>query len=138
MALLNLTLIHSALYAKFSLNMTNQLYGLGSDGASVMLGARGRVAKLLKDKVPFLVSKHCTAHRLALVCGQAANEIPYLKRFKSVPDELYRFHSNSTVRTTDLHLIQEVFDDSYLNFRQAKYVKWKLSKCSVFPNYYSL
>ena len=30
--------------------------GLGSDGASVMLGSRGGVSKLLKDQVPFLVA----------------------------------------------------------------------------------
>ena len=52
-----------------------KLCGLGSDGASVMLGVRGGVSTLLKEQTPFLVANHCIAHRLALACGQAANEI---------------------------------------------------------------
>ena len=55
--------------------MRNRLCGLGSDGASVMLGTRGGLSKLLKDKVPFLAAHHCIAHRLALACGQSADEI---------------------------------------------------------------
>ena len=84
-----------------NLDMHNRLCGLGSDGASVMLGIRG-VSKLLKDRVPFLVSHHCIAHRLALAYGQSANEIQYLRKFKSVLDQLYRFYSHSAVRTAGL------------------------------------
>lgn len=61
--------------------MLHHLCGLGSDGASVMLGSRGGVSKLLRDKIPFIVSNHCIAHHLGLACGQAANQIPYLKLF---------------------------------------------------------
>ena len=53
-----------------------KLCGLGSDGASVMLGVRGGVLTLLKEETPFLVANHCIAHHLALACGQAANNIP--------------------------------------------------------------
>ena len=61
-----------------NLDMRNRFCGLGSDGASVMLGARGGVSKLLKDKVQFLASQHCIAHRLALACGKSADEVPSL------------------------------------------------------------
>lgn len=76
-----------------------------------MLGCRGGVSKLLKDSVPYLISNHCVAHRLALACGQAANEIPYLKKFKSILDQLYRFYQNSAVRMASLKSIQEVVND---------------------------
>ena len=112
------------LCSELNLDMANRFCGLGSDGASVMLGIRGGVATLLKDRVPFLVSNHCIAHRLALACGQAANEIPYLKRFKSILDQLYRFYSNSAVRTAGLRYIQEVLDDPLLKLTQAKDVRW--------------
>ena len=49
------------------LDMRNRLCGLGSDAASVMLGVRGGVSKLLKDKIPFLAA-HRIAHCLALAC----------------------------------------------------------------------
>ena len=44
----------------WDLDIHNQLCGLGSDGASVMLGRRAAVAKMLKDEVPFLVVMYCT------------------------------------------------------------------------------
>ena len=87
------------------------LCGLGSDGAAVMLGIRGGVSKLLKDQVPFLVANHCIAHRLALAAAQAANEITYLKRFKAVLDQLYRFYEHFPVRSAGLKSIQEVLND---------------------------
>lgn len=70
--------------------MHNRLWGLGNDGASVMLGVHGGVSKLLKDKVPFLAAHHCIAHHLALTCGQSTDEVPYLKQFKNELDQLYR------------------------------------------------
>ena len=101
------------------------LCGLGSDGAAVMLGIRGGVSKLLKDQVPFLVANYCIAHRLALAAGQAANEITYLKRFKAVLDQLYRFYENSPVCSAGcLKSIQEVLNDPCLKLTQAKDVRW--------------
>lgn len=102
----------------------HKLCGLGSDGASVMLGVRGGVSTLLKQQTPFLVANHCIAHRLALACGQAANEIPYLKRFKDILDQLYRYYENSAVRTAGLRAIQEVLNDPNLKLTQAKDVRW--------------
>ena len=104
-----------------NLEMRNRFCGLGSDRASVMLGARGEVSKLLKDKVPFLASNHCIAHRLALACGQSADEVQSLRRFKRV---LKLFYSNSAVHTAGLRSIQEVLDDPQLKLTQAKDVRW--------------
>ena len=70
------------LCADLDLDIVHHLCGLGSDGASVMLVRNNGVLKLLKDRVPFLVSNHCIAHRLALACGQAANEVSIFKQFK--------------------------------------------------------
>ena len=101
-----------------------KMCGLGSDGASVMLGKKGGVATLLKARVPFMIANHCVAHRLALACGQASNEIPYLLKFKAVLDQLYRFYDNSPVRTAGLHSIQEVLNEPTLKLSQAKDVRW--------------
>ena len=112
------------LCGNLQLDVLHRLCGLGSDGASVMLGRRGGVSRLLKDKIPFLVSNHCIAHRLALACGQAANEIPYLKKFKDILDQIYRFYKYSPVRTAGLKEIQDVLNDPRLNLTQAKDVRW--------------
>ena len=92
--------------------------GLGSDGASVMLGSRGGVSKLLKDQVPFLIANHCVAHRLALAAGQSANAISY---FKDILDQLYRY---SAVSSAGLKQIQEILNDPQIKLTQAKDVRW--------------
>ena len=61
------------------LNMINRLCVLGIDGASMILVGNNGVFKLLKVHVPFLLSNHGIAHRLAVACGQAANEIRFFK-----------------------------------------------------------
>ena len=74
--------------------------------------------------LPYLIANHCVAHRLALACGQAADEIAYLKKFKSILDQLYRFCQNSAVRMAGLKSIQEVANDPQLKLTQAKDVQW--------------
>ena len=75
------------------LNLDLQRFcGLGSDGASLMLGNRGGVSMLLKKKVPFLVANHCVAYRLALASSQAANEIPNLEIYSISYSDIIRIH----------------------------------------------
>ena len=105
---------------EWNLDIKRKLCGLGSDGASVMLGMRGGVATLLKKEVPFMIANHCIAHRLALACGQASDEVPYIKKFKAILDQLYRFYDNSPVRTAGLHSIQEILNEPNLKLCQAK------------------
>lgn len=112
------------LCSELGLDMLHHLCGLGSDGASVMLGSRGRVSKLLRDKIPFIVSNHCIAHRLVLACGQAAKKTPYIKQFKAVLDQLYRFYKFCPVHTAGLKDIQDVLNDTQLHLTQAKDVRW--------------
>lgn len=69
---------------KEHLDIDHKLAAFGSDGAAVMIGSHGGVATLLKQKAPWIISNHCVAHRLALASAQAADEIPYVKKFKSI------------------------------------------------------
>ena len=112
------------LCSDLKVDLQTRLWGLGSDGASVMLGNRGGVSKLLREKAPFLVANHCIAHRLALACGQAANKVPYLKKFKDILNQLYQFYQHSPVRTAGLKSIQDLLDDSLLKLTEAKDVRW--------------
>ena len=72
-----------------NLDLKNKLIAFGSDGAAVMIGSHGGVATLLKQKWPWLISNHCVAHRRA--AAQAADEVPYVKKFKAILSQLYRF-----------------------------------------------
>ena len=60
------------------------LAGLGSGGASVMFGKKGGEGVQLQKEAPMLVHVHCVAHRLLLICTDAANDFPYLISFKDI------------------------------------------------------
>ena len=59
-----------------------------------------------------------------MAAGRVADEVTYLKRFKGVLDQLYRFYENSAVRFAGLKSIQEVLNDPCLKLTQAKDVRW--------------
>ncbi|XP_069110144.1 zinc finger protein 862-like [Argopecten irradians] len=86
----------------------NKLIGMGSDGASVMVGRKTGVATQLKTVNPELINIHCVAHRLALASAQATDNIPYLRKFKDIMQQLFRFYQNSAVRMSGLKEIEEI------------------------------
>ena len=49
-----------------------QLLGFASDGDSAMVIKHSGVVPRLREKVPFILSIHCTAHRTSLVAKDAA------------------------------------------------------------------
>ena len=85
-----------------------------------MIGQRNGVSALLKQIAPWVISNHCVAHRLALATAQAADEISYIKKFKAILGQLYRFYSYSGVRMAGLKEIQDVLDDLQVKMRETK------------------
>ena len=108
---------------------TERLYGLGTDGAAVMtgnyfkpcesilaveslnivtkccflnLGRLNGVAKQLTDSFPKLVTMACAAHRLALACKDASNDVKYMATFRNHLQDLYLYFRNSANRTATL------------------------------------
>ena len=106
------------------LSMNEKMCGFGSDGASTMIGSRNGVAAKSKAKVPWLVNNHCVAHRLALACSQAAEAIPYMKKFNDIVAKLYRFYDYSAVRTAGLKDIQSVLGAPDLKLKRASDTRW--------------
>ena len=51
----------------------NKLFGMATDGASVMVGEHFGVTRRMKNKNPFILSTHCIAHCLLLASGQAGS-----------------------------------------------------------------
>lgn len=109
---------------KEQLDIDHKLVAFGNDGGAVMTGLCGCVAALLKARLLWIIANRCIAHRLALAAGQAANEIPYVKKFKTILDQLYRFYENSAVCTAGLKGIQDVLNDPRMKLTQAKDVRW--------------
>ena len=68
----------------YTIELRHELFiGFCSNGASVMLGTKSRVGKLLKDKFPDIILWHCLNHRLELVVGNALESVSGTNDFQS-------------------------------------------------------
>jgi hypothetical protein len=63
--------------------LKENLVSLTCDGAAVMVGSRGGVAKLFKDRFSAIVIWHCASHRLELSVHDVIQEVSGNNRFKS-------------------------------------------------------
>lgn len=104
----------------------SQVFGFGSDGASVMTGNKTGVATRMKEENPHCVSIHCMAHRLNLASSQASKEIPYFKEVEKLLSDLYRFFggSKSGNRKCELEEIQKILDDPLLSIKECHEIRW--------------
>ena len=92
----------------------SKVFGLGSDGASVMTGHKGGVSALMKKENPMLVNVHCLAHRLALCTSQAASDIAKLKNYQQIITDIYYYFSKSAKSSQGLKKVQEVLESDVL------------------------
>ena len=78
------------------------IIGFCSDGASVMLGTKSGVGKLLEDKFPDIILWHCLNHRLELALGIALEIIGGTNDFQSFLEHLYSLYSQSPKNKREL------------------------------------
>ncbi|KAK5865246.1 hypothetical protein PBY51_016423 [Eleginops maclovinus] len=69
----------------------SRVIGLGSDGASVMMGRHGGVGALLKQVNPFSIQVHCVAHRAALAALDAEKSVDNITSYKNTISSVYSF-----------------------------------------------
>ena len=91
--------------AQMGLDM-RKIRGIGTDGASTMIGKHNGVVTRLKAITPTAISVHCAAHRLNLASSQAANAVPYVKKIQYHPATNSSLFNNSCVRIAGLKAIQ--------------------------------
>ena len=89
-----------------------KMRGIGTDGASTMMGCHSGVVARLKTITPSAIGVHCAAHRLNLASSQAGDSVSYVKRFSSILRQLYDFFDNSAVRTAGLEAVQTLISES--------------------------
>nr|XP_022317923.1 zinc finger protein 862-like [Crassostrea virginica] len=109
----------------------SKLAGIATDGASVMVGCREGVVQQMKALSPSLLSTHCIAHRLALSCGGAADQIPYLVKFQEILNSLYKYFHNSPKNTAKLESIQSILNASSLKMKEVFHTRWLSFEGSV-------
>ena len=90
-----------------SLNTAN-LRGIGTDGASTMVGCHTGVVTRLQAIQPSAIGVHCAAHRLNLAASQAGDSVQYIKHFKSILRQIF---DNSAVRMAGLDAIKELLGE---------------------------
>ena len=86
--------------------------GIGTDGAATMTGRRSGVVTRLKELATSAVGVHCAAHRLNLAASQAANAVPYVKKFNNIIRQIYDFYDNSAVRTAGLEAVKSLLHET--------------------------
>jgi hypothetical protein len=73
----------------------DKLIGFGSDEASVNLGCRSGIAKLIKDDVPHLMITHCVAHRLELAANNAIKHHRVMREIQDILQHIYKHYHYS-------------------------------------------
>lgn len=75
-----------------------KLVGMGSDGASVMLGKNNGVAAKLRVLQPAMVAVHCYAHKLELAFKDAIKHVPLDSKVTTcLLQGLYYLYHNSAL-----------------------------------------
>ncbi|MCO5575626.1 hypothetical protein L7F22_029428 [Adiantum nelumboides] len=100
------------------------LVSFGSDGASVMVGKKGGVAKRLKDAYPFVTSIHCVAHRTNLCASNTIDDFPFAKYVDSTLNEVATLFRKSVARLEKLRSLQEEFDLPFLKLEKIHAIRW--------------
>ena len=98
--------------------------GFGADGASVNMGKKGGVQKLLKDKAPLMTAVHCVAHRLELGVVNALKEQPLLTELQSILQMAYRQYHVSPKSLRELRAIAEAMEEKVLKPTNILGTRW--------------
>ncbi|KAJ8367403.1 hypothetical protein AAFF_G00318060 [Aldrovandia affinis] len=103
----------------------SRVIGLGSDGASVMMGKRAGVGALLKKESAFSIQVHCGAHRAALAALDAAKAVDQVGAYKRTIASVYSFYKHSASRTNHLHQLTAAFsNEDMTSLKQPCAVRW--------------
>ncbi|CAG8473015.1 9693_t:CDS:2 [Cetraspora pellucida] len=117
------------------LNIKN-IFHFGSDGASsTMLRCRTGVAARLKKYNPYLTKNHCIAHQLHLASQDAAEQVPYFKKYDALVKGIYLYFSNSYKRLLTLKLVQNTLEEPKLVLLNIVSTRWLLFS-NVIHNFY--
>lgn len=116
--------------------------GLASDGASVMLGRKGGVAALLKERFPSIIGWHCFNHRLELSVHDAVKSCTEINAFKIFMEKLYSLYSMSPKNRRYLETCASDLNVELLKIGKILDVRWVSSSFrtvkAVFLSYSAL
>lgn len=90
-------------YGFTSSYLKNNLIGICSDGASVMLGSKSGVGVRMVELFPGILLWHCLNHRIQLALGDAIDSVSQVNHCKIFLEKLHCFYSQSTKNQRELN-----------------------------------
>ena len=107
--------------------LSDNFIGIATDGASVMLGRKNGVCKLLSERYPNIISWHCLAHRLELGVHDTVSEVNGINHFKIFLDKLYCVYSASPKNQKELASCASELDVQLLRIGKVLDTRWVAS-----------
>jgi hypothetical protein len=120
----------------------NQMYGFASDGAPVMLGKVGGLAKRVQDITNNDFYKiHCFAHKLQLAMGHALISVDnnLKSKLENFVNGIYSFYyDKSFKRKQSLVETAETFGETFNELHYVHPIRWVTSEFVAFESLYKL
>ncbi|XP_062583464.1 zinc finger protein 862-like [Saccostrea cucullata] len=98
--------ISGLLDTRFGPLWRSKVVAMSTDGASVMVGKKGGVVKMISYMTnrPFLKGIHCSAHRFELAYKDGIKDIPIHKKCELLLLNLYLFYKYSSLSRANLKI----------------------------------
>ena len=106
-------------------NYKQKMVGFCSDGASVMMGNRKGVIKLLKDagQADWIIPVHCFAHRLELAVKDCFKGT-YMDSVVDTLTSVYYFYKGSAKRNKEAQEVADILAEMFLKPEKANGTRW--------------
>ena len=105
-----------------------KLVGLNLDGASVNMGIKNGVQRLMKDILPQILVNHCINHNLELAVLDLKKSEEHLQNFETTVKNIFNFYHWSPKRRRELSNIAVDLNEKLLRFGGLKQIRWLSSQ----------
>jgi hypothetical protein len=110
-------------FKKRGLEMS-KVFGLGTDGASAMVGKKTGLTGHFLELNPSMRNTHCSAHRVALVAEQAADRVDAVKTFRETITSIYYYFHRSPAKVDSLEKVQKILEEPVVKFKEVHAIRW--------------
>ncbi len=105
-------------------NWLDKVVGIGSDGASVNIGARNSVATRFRNARPYIIPVHCVAHRLELGVLQAVKDNDMMATVLDLLKKIHKHYHYSPKALRELKAVAEVMEEKIIKPTRLQGTRW--------------
>lgn len=107
--------------------LREHLIAVTCDGASVMLGKKSGLCKMLLDMFPDIIIWHCLNHRLELSVGDTIKLVAGINSFKNFIDKLRNLYHNSPKNQRELNACAANTGQELMKIGRVLDIRWAAS-----------